>query len=82
MLRLAGRALRHLGPLGLARIAAAEQHVRRLRQPIAAGRIVAALAAQRLDLLAGVVALRALQIDARMMRRDVARRQRPLRAGD
>jgi hypothetical protein len=55
-------------------IAAAEQHVRRLPHSIRTDRIVTPLASQRLDAVAGGMALRALQIDARVMRGNGARR--------
>ena len=44
-----------------------------MRQTLTAGRIVAPLAAHRLDVVAGIVALGALEIDPRVLVRDGAR---------
>ena len=81
MFRVTGQARGLFRGLRLAAVATAEQDVRGVRQPVSAGWIVAALAANGGDLAAGLVTLHTLQIDARMGRRDVSGRERPLRAG-
>jgi hypothetical protein len=80
MIRVAGHARdgRCGGRLG--RVAAAEQHVRRLCEPIRRVRIVTALAADVLDAAADGVALRAPELDCCMARRDWTWRREPSQA--
>src|SRR5687768_17400251 len=82
MLGVACRAGRLLGTLRLAHITTSEKDMRGMGQAFAARRIVTPLAAQSGDLVAGFMALDTLEIDPRVVRRHITRRQGSLEAGD